>query len=116
MTEHVTTHPSRIPFCSLKELHQRRRVTRWMDDLRDEVTAFLIDGTIVVRSSVCVHMGGEFDVDWTKRKVCCRWHGWEFDLQTGECLTFPLPGRRLTPYSHVVEEGTLYLLPSDAGR
>ena len=113
MTESATAHSTRIPFCSLPELQRQRRITRWMDALRDEVTAFLVDGNIVVRSSVCVHMGGEFDVDWAKRKLCCRWHGWEFDLQTGECLTFPLPGRRLTAYQHVVEGDTLYLLPSE---
>lgn len=107
----------RVPFCSLDALGSERKVTKWVDELRDELTALLLNGKVIVRSSVCLHMGGEFDVNYKAKKFCCRWHGWEFDIESGECLTFSLPGRRLPSYLTVVEDGTVYLLVApDAGR
>lgn len=116
MTLPASDRVARIPFCSLTELQEHRRVTKWMDELRDEVTALLLDEDIIVRSSVCVHMGGEFDVDWERRRLCCRWHAWEYDIASGECVTVSLPGRRLPPYAHVVEGGTVYLVVPDHAR
>ena len=40
----------------------------------------------------------------------CPWHGWEFDLLTGDCLT---DHRRLRRFPTLVEDGWLYI---DLGR
>src|SRR6266576_2524260 len=39
----------------------------------------------------------------------CPWHGWEFDLLSGQCLT---DARKLKQYEVEVRGGTLYLLMS----
>lgn len=107
----------RISFCALSELRTEEKVTKWVDELKDELTALLLDGKVIVTSSVCLHMGGEFNVNLVEKKFCCRWHGWEFDVESGECLTFSLPGRRLPHYATTVEDGVVYLLiPRDADR
>lgn len=75
-----------IPHCSMDELRRHKCVVKWVDELRDEVAAMLIDGNVVVRSSVCPNLGGEFK--FSKGKLVCKWHGWEFDGQTGSCTNF----------------------------
>ncbi|MCL4250758.1 MAG: Rieske (2Fe-2S) protein [Anaerolineae bacterium] len=45
--------------------------------------------------------------------LLCPWHGWEFDLTTGECLT---DRRKLRRYQVDIENGTLYLVLNDAAR
>lgn len=74
------------PFCSVTELKKELRVTKWMDELRDEISAFYIDGEILVMSTVCPHFGGEYSYD-KKGTLTCRWHGWKFDVRTGKSLT-----------------------------
>jgi nitrite reductase/ring-hydroxylating ferredoxin subunit len=75
--------------CRRDELARARHVTRWIDDLRDEVTVLLVDGVPLAYSSVCPHFGGELDVRLREGELRCRWHGWRYDVRTGECLTFP---------------------------
>jgi nitrite reductase (NADH) small subunit len=85
--------PSHIPeqfdFCSIAALKRHGRITRWIEVWRDELTAVRVRGRIHVFSSVCPHFGGElYDVDRRGERVRCRWHGWEFDLSTGRCVSF----------------------------
>ncbi len=103
------TKQEQLVFCSVKELKRRRRVTKWIDKLRDELTALYIDGEIIVTSSVCFHMGGEFDVDWKKCQFRCKWHDWKFDIKTGESLSYSLPGRRLQRYVFELEGDNLII-------
>ena len=45
--------------------------------------------------------------------LACPWHGWEFDLLTGECL---VDSRRLRMFPVEIEEGTVYVsLPRRPG-
>lgn len=76
-------------FCRRDELERAGFLTRWLDELRDEVTILLIEGTPVAYSSICPHFGGEFEVQMNALELRCRWHGWRFDARTGECVTYP---------------------------
>lgn len=99
-----------IALCTVAELKQKRRVTQWVDELRDEVTVlYLATGEIIVTSSVCLHMGGEFDVDWKTCQFRCQWHDWHFDIRTGESLTYSLPGRHLHHYVFEEKEGKIFV-------
>lgn len=102
---------TRLVFCGMEELRERRRVTKWVEELRDELTAlYLGEDQIVVLSSICLHNGGEFDVDRQKEQLRCRWHDWKFDIKTGKCLSYSLPGRRLTHYPFEVRDGKIEVL------
>lgn len=99
--------------CNVSDLKRDLKVTKWVDELRDELTALYIDDDIIVTSSVCFHNGGEFDVDWKKCEFVCKWHAWRFDIKTGESLSYSLPGRRLQRYTFEVEGDNLYVpIPS----
>ena len=56
---------------------------------RGEWTLRELDGDLIVHSAICPHLLGPLDqsVDCQDGKVRCPWHGYEFDIQTGECLT-----------------------------
>jgi len=50
---------------------------------------------------------GELRYSRENELLCCPWHGWEFDLKTGECL---VDRCRLARYETQVEDGQLYVL------
>lgn len=101
--------PQRYPLCRREELERARVVTRWLDDLRDEVTAVLIDGRIVARSSVCPHFAGEFAVDLAARRFRCKWHAWEFDIESGRCVSNGFKGV-LRRYETDEQDGVIAVL------
>ena len=77
----------RYPFCSVAELQQVGRITRFVDELRDEISAFHIDQSYRVMSTICPHLGGDFDYDRSQCTLRCRWHGLKFNARTGQSLT-----------------------------
>ena len=51
---------------------------------------------------------GEFEYGLDGRVLKCPWHGWEFDLATGECL-FGVSDRRVKVYPVEVRDGQVYV-------
>jgi nitrite reductase/ring-hydroxylating ferredoxin subunit len=94
-----------------------------------EIAVFNLDGEYNAFVNWCPHQGGpaceglisgtregsydretgEVSLEWTRedRILNCPWHGWEFDLSTGECLSRrPI---RLPSYPVDVEDGKVVL-------
>jgi len=69
---------------------------------------FLSKGEIAVVENECIHVGSPLDggavVD---RRVHCPWHGWAYDLRSGNLLTAfgERPGIRVFPHS--IEDGNV---------
>ena len=74
-------------FCSLSELKAEKKVTKFIIELKDEVSVFWMNGKPKAISSICPHFGGEFDYDSKKEQLRCRWHGWKFDLHSCQSLS-----------------------------
>lgn len=94
-----------------------------------EIGVFNIDGQYYALPNWCAHQGGPScegtisgtaeetydrqtltkEREWVKygRVLSCPWHGWEYDVTTGECLS--RPGVALPSYSVRVENGNLVL-------
>jgi nitrite reductase/ring-hydroxylating ferredoxin subunit len=87
------------------------------------IGVFNVGGTFIAVLNVCPHElapickgrltgttlpapPGEFTWDKEGEILACPWHGWEFDLTTGQCLT---DRRRLRRFPITIEEDTLYL-------
>lgn len=51
---------------------------------------------------------GELEFGLEGRVLKCPWHGWEFDLETGECL-FGVSDRRVATYPVEVVDGQVYV-------
>ncbi len=60
-----------------------------------------------VRGTTLPSAPGEFVWGRVGAILACPWHGWEFDLHTGECL---VDRRKLRLFPVEVEAGTLYVL------
>lgn len=51
---------------------------------------FNVDGTYHVTDNDCIHRGGPLgEGDLEGHVVSCPWHGWQFDVTTGECVKNP---------------------------
>ena len=92
-----------------------------------EIGVFNVDGEYVAHTNWCAHQSGpvcegqvsgfqeasfdreslETTYEWTKEGevVACPWHGWEFDLITGEC--YSKDGVRLISHGVRVEDGEI---------
>ncbi len=57
----------------------------------------------------CKHMKATLAKGGVKDGILtCRWHGWQYDLRTGACLT--QVGTKLKRYEVEVVDGDIYLL------
>lgn len=54
------------------------------------LAVFNVDGAFHAIDNTCVHRGGPLgEGDIHGKVVACPWHGWQFDVTTGECLKNP---------------------------
>lgn len=55
-----------------------------------QIAIFNVNGKLVACDNVCLHRGGPLgEGDIEEFLVTCPWHGWQYDLATGECLMNP---------------------------
>jgi len=67
-----------------------------------EIALFNVGGVFHAIENTCCHRGGPVgDGDLEGAIVSCPWHGWRFNVASGECLNSP--GDRLRTYEVVVE-------------
>ena len=90
-----------------------------------EVAVFNVEGEYFALANYCVHQGGPLcegeltgrygmaDDDWawtfdtTEQNVVCPWHGWKFDVTTGENID---DDRYVTPtYDVEVDGGEVFV-------
>jgi len=82
---------------------------RLLIDVQDRpIALFNLSGTIYAMDNTCPHRGGslvEGEIDGTI--VTCPWHGWEFDICTGQS---PInPAACVRKYEVKVEGGDLFI-------
>ena len=100
--------------CKRSEVGARRAVTRWCDELRDEITVFERDGELAAFSTVCPHFGGEMEVDHERDEIVCLWHAFRFGATDGACRSHALK-TKLRRYSVRVEEGEVHVVRPEGG-
>ena len=67
-----------------------------------------VNGTITAMDNVCLHMGGPLGQGYIEgNKIVCPWHGWEYDLETGELGDDPKS--KLEVYPIKVENGDVLI-------
>lgn len=55
-----------------------------------EIALFNIGGNFFAIDDTCQHRGGPLsEGSCQEQVVTCPWHGWEYDVTTGACLTNP---------------------------
>jgi sulfoxide reductase heme-binding subunit YedZ len=74
------------------------------------LAVFVTDGDVVVLGNQCAHR--DFPIDAgpvLDGCVSCPWHGWRFDLRTGDHLTSFGPRRGLPRYAAMVANDTVWV-------
>ena len=72
-----------VPVASVDEIPPGSGTTVLVSDR--PVAVFNVDGTFHAYDGVCLHRGGPVgDGDVENGVVTCPWHGWQYDVATGE--------------------------------
>ena len=98
----VETGSRKITVCRVEELPAGSCRKIDLSDRR-ELALYHVHGEFYATDNFCPHKGAPLAAG----RLCdyvieCEWHGWEFDVRTGECLTVP---ETVDTYEVVVEEG-----------
>ena len=89
-----------------------------------EIAVFRIDGEFYALLNYCVHQGGplcegsvsgaltvtdDFELNYSRENeiISCPWHGWEFDIKTGEHLA--QTGFKTPKYEVVCRNGEVFV-------
>ena len=91
-----------------------------------EIAVFFHDGEYYAVANYCIHQAGplcegaltgntttkedgwDWEYDTNRRYISCPWHGWTFDIESGENVndgTYAVP-----TYDLEVDDGTIYLI------
>ena len=85
-----------------KNLRSFRILGRYVGVFRE------VDGSFRAMEIGCRHQNADLSKgDIKGNTVTCTWHGWEYNLQTGECLRGS--GSRLRQYFCKVEDGFIWI-------
>jgi nitrite reductase/ring-hydroxylating ferredoxin subunit len=79
-------------------------------DLPDgrELALYNVGGEFYATENFCPHKGAPLSAGiLCQHKIECEWHGWQFDVRTGECLTVT---EKLQTYEVVIEDGVVKVL------
>lgn len=76
-----------------------------------DVAVFLVDGEVRVVDNACLHTGGPLaDGAVVDGCVICPFHGWVYDLATGQTVVGARTAGDLRAYEAWVEEGMVVAL------
>jgi nitrite reductase/ring-hydroxylating ferredoxin subunit len=74
---------SHVRVCAVDDLREDEAVVESVEGT--QVALFLLDGDVHALENVCPHQGGPLGEGKVEDGcVFCPWHGWEFDVATGE--------------------------------
>jgi nitrite reductase/ring-hydroxylating ferredoxin subunit len=74
----------------------------------DELAVYNVDGEFYATENFCPHKGAPLsDGALCGHIVECGWHGWQFDVRSGECLTVR---DTLRTYEVLVEDGLVKVI------
>src|SRR6059036_1916566 len=95
------------------------RVARLADVIPGQLLLAEAAGTAIVLARVgdqmfacgdtCAHKGGPLSSGkLTGTRLACPWHGWMYDVRTGECV-FPVRGARVPTYPVRIEADEVFV-------
>jgi 3-phenylpropionate/trans-cinnamate dioxygenase ferredoxin component len=73
-----------------------------------ELAVYNVNGEFYATDNFCPHKGAPLSEGMLCGNVIeCDWHGWQFDVRTGECLTVT---EKIETYKVIVEDGVIKIL------
>ncbi len=99
--------PEMIRVCNESDLPAEGQVCEAADG---NLCVARVNGEIAVLSNICPHEEGPLGQGMIENgRVVCPFHGWAFDVKTGEAEHNPSEHARVFPCE--VRDGALYVLP-----
>ena len=99
--------PSLHFLCQLDELPQEEP-TRAQTSKGEPICLVRIGELVFAYGDLCPHKGGPMsEGEIENGALRCPWHGWRFEILTGDCIN--VPDACLTPYTTIVQEGKVFL-------
>lgn len=103
--QQATENPKKFPVCPVADLPPGAS-RRFALPNGDELAIYNVNGEFYATDNFCPHRGAALsDGAISGHIVECGWHGWQFDVRTGECLT--VTERIKTFVVQVSEEGMI---------
>ena len=86
---------NRVPVCRKDEVAPGR--FRCVEVEGNKILLYNVSGALYATSATCAHLGGPLDEGlFEEGVVTCPWHGWQFDVRSGESIYDP--GRSVAIY------------------
>jgi nitrite reductase/ring-hydroxylating ferredoxin subunit len=102
--EHNARPGKTVPLGRVEDLPEGSRKTIELPD-GDQIVVFNVNGEFYATSNVCPHKGAPLAEGILCGSVIeCEWHGWQFDVRTGECLTVT---EKIQTYRVAIEDGVV---------
>ena len=74
----------------------------------NELAVYNVDGEFYATENFCPHKGAPLSEGLLCGHVVeCGWHGWQFDVRSGQCLTVP---DRLKTYEVLIADGLVKII------
>ncbi|MDZ4724112.1 MAG: Rieske (2Fe-2S) protein [candidate division Zixibacteria bacterium] len=103
----MTNKPLRILMGKLSALSQGKGIEKQV--MARKYAVFNDNGTLFGIEGECKHMRASLSGGGVRDGVLtCRWHGWQYKLSDGECIT--VQGFRLKKYDVEIVDDDIYLL------
>lgn len=72
------------------------------------IALFKVQGNFHAIDNTCVHRGGPLGEGFLEGLiVTCPWHGWRYDITTGQCVV--LPNAKVATYNVKVEGNDVFV-------
>jgi len=72
------------------------------------IAIFHVEGKFFALNNTCAHQGGPLGEGLVEGKqVTCPWHGWEYNVSSGQCKNNP--GQQVDSYPVKIEDGKLFV-------
>lgn len=96
----------KVKVANVKDIAQG--TSKYVEAAGKKMAIFNVGGEFFAISNTCGHAGGPLaDGSLAGEVVTCSWHGFEFDVKTGECLTNPSLG--IEKYKVIVENDEVFV-------
>ncbi len=97
-----------VTVCRVEDVPAERGATVELKD-GTELAVYHTQGRFYAVENFCTHRGAPLaDGNLSGAAVECNWHGWRFDLATGQCLG--RPAESIETYEVRIEDGWIKIL------
>ena len=74
----------------------------------EPIALFNVDGKVYATSNTCLHAGGPIgEGSLAGNDITCPWHGWTYDVTSGQCKTNP--AAKVKTYPVEIRDGDIYV-------